>query len=859
MQKQTSQIRIRKPVFVLIILIILLLAIATPVLADYLGPDRVTTESHVETIDVGVWAKDADGSCTPTHNPPACIVCRWEGDPGSACGDAEYSYKTGSQSEVVTTRVVLPPATITGTLQNCTLQNGWCVTTPELFLNSKEPLSGYRIITIEGTLNGEVFACTDTSCNVPLNEGNNDFTYWAISSWGDSSTMGRFTQKVDTVSPNVGMDVIGSNGTNGWYVSQTTVTATGIDSTSGLYETLLSVDNGAWQPSAVLNDGVYDIAVRAIDNAGNISNSSATISVDTTTPSLNVSLNGTPGKNGWYISKAKVSAMASDETSGIAFLEFSADGGAYQNYSSPISFSDGHHTYQFRATDTAGNVTESSLQEVFVDTTFPAISLTEELSLGDIFYYDVQDNGSELATIRVVIEDEDERFPKVTWQEPLSGEKFKDEILWDGKFKDGAQAPAGTYYVTIKATDLAGNESIKAGAIKVELFSFLQSIPKFTPPTSQPDSEVIPSASQNPSTIPVRTGFGGTTTQSTETTSQSLLLSAGISSSSPSTSSPSNVLWGGAALAVIGTATAYALEEKRKRKEAEAEQLRQAEAKAEKLNAAEAARKTQEWKDGQNILNKLIETAQAQGASEKEIAELKTKAATQGLGAAIDSGKNLAQTLAEQNALKQQAYEDFRRGEWDGDQDIVDAWNARQTAAALAEQQAGLAAYYDARKAGEVEAIASAASSGVRESWWANAWNEYVASPIQNNWNNVVSFVEHKIYQPYIQPNFNPKNIAATLLTVALGYNGIQWVNNVISNPDIFLPARTQTELLVEELRINHPPAPENNTLTYLVTHPYDVFSTGSDVLNTYASIGASYADTIWQQNPFVQIQIEFA
>ena len=105
--------------------------------------------------------------------------------------------------------------------------------------------------------------------------------------------------------------------------------------------------------------------------------------------------------------------------------------------------------------------------------------------------------------------------------------------------------------------------------------------------------------------------------------------------------------------------------------------------------------------EGQNILNALIEEALAQGASEDEIANLKIQAATQGLGVAIDSGVNLTQTLAEQNAIRQQAYEDFRRGEWDGDQDIVDAWNAQQAALKLAEQQAGLTAYYEGMKAAE--------------------------------------------------------------------------------------------------------------------------------------------------------------
>ena len=48
------------------------------------------------------------------------------------------------------------------------------------------------------------------------------------------------------------------------------------------------------------------------------------------------------------------------------------------------------------------------------------------------------------------------------------------------------------------------------------------------------------------------------------------------------------------------------------------------------------ARKAQEWQDGQNILNALIAEALAQGANADEVIDLKTQAATQGLGVAID-------------------------------------------------------------------------------------------------------------------------------------------------------------------------------------------------------------------------------
>ncbi len=459
------------------VVMLVVLSIATPVLADYLGPNRVATQTvsscqivlneckYVAAKDTWKYKSTDNWSCANESKP-------WQDYPSNSrsCNASNDGYQYWSREEndqqVITT---YPPATISGSLQNCTLQNGWCVTSPQLSLSGNEPLSGYNILAIEGTLNGQTFACSggEANCSVPLNEGDNSFSYWALSSWGDSSTMGTSNARVDTVSPDVGLDINGSSGANGWYVSPVTLTPTGSDSVSGLAGAFLSVDNGAWQSSATLNEGVYDIAVTASDNAGNVSNSSTTISIDTTTPSINVSINGTAGKNGWYRSGIQISALASDATSGVGTLEVAADGSTYQSYTSSIPFSDGHHTIQFKATDNAGNVTETSVQDFYVDTIAPDIDLPTSWELGKNVPYGVQDRGSGLAALRLVIEDEDERYAKVAWNQAVSGASYSQDIDWNGEFKDKTVAPAGTYLVWIKASDNAGNERIKLGKVIV--------------------------------------------------------------------------------------------------------------------------------------------------------------------------------------------------------------------------------------------------------------------------------------------------------------------------------------------------------------------------------------------------------
>jgi len=692
MQGKSDLIHIKRKTVLYFVIFLIVLAIATPALADYLGPNRTVTETtsvckvvlyecqYVASKDQWKYKRVDDWSCS-NEGKPWQGYDNYSGDCGLFSKDRTQWGKEETLQTVTTTH---PEATITSTLQGCNLSNGWCNTATELSLDGNESLSGYNILAIEGVLNGQTFACSGSNCNVPLHEGDNAFTFWALSSWGDSSIMGTASAKVDTISPNVGLDVSGSNGTNNWYVSPTAITATGSDSTSGLSSTLLSVNGGVWESSAILNEGVHNISVQAEDNAGNISNSSTTISVDTTTPSINVSLHGTTGSNGWYISNMEVTATANDTTSGIGTLEASWDGNAYANYTSPIIFSDGHHTLLFKATDNAGNETETPFQDFYIDTLVPAVDLPTEWEVNETITYKVQDDGSGLSTLRVVVEDEDERFAKVAWDEIVSGTKFTGEITWDGKFKDGTVAPPGEYLVWIKVTDTAGNERISLGRVIVpqpnSLFGLFQPGKSSTafpvPPADLSDPEVLSPTTTNPNLT-----FGGSTTGAKETTHQSLLLSSGTASAStttnsnPSTSSGQGVLWGATAAALIGWATATALDEQKKRRQQEEAQAAQVRAEVDAFNAAQEAKRiaeTQQWKinswlEGQAMLNGYIKELEKLDSEKKKIEELNKQAAEEGLEAAIKSAGEQYQSLyiakRVQEATRQHALEEFRRGE----------------------------------------------------------------------------------------------------------------------------------------------------------------------------------------------------
>ena len=402
MQNQSGLIRIKRKTIVYFVLVILILGIATPALADYLGPNRVVTESttvckvilyecrYVPAKDEWRYKRVDNWSC-PSESDP------WEdtsSEPSSqGCSAAtegdQYWAKEQTGEEVTTT---YPSATITGSLQSCTLQNGWCTTTPRLSLNGGEPVSGYRIIAIEGSLNGQTFACANSTCSVPLNEGNNNFTYWALSSWGDSSTMGTLNAKVDSQLPNITGTFSGTSGANGWYLSPVAFNGTASDTTSGLASFTCSLDGialGSCNSITINSEGSHTLVLNARDNAGNKRTLTQNTSLDTQDPILTASLSGTLGSNNWY-TKATVNASASDPSpgSGLSTFEYNFDNDSWKTFplSGELTLPDGKHSIDVVASDNAGR-TVSSSKSFWLDSIPPSATVNPTGTLGQNDWY----------------------------------------------------------------------------------------------------------------------------------------------------------------------------------------------------------------------------------------------------------------------------------------------------------------------------------------------------------------------------------------------------------------------------------------------------------------------------------------
>ena len=110
-----------------------------------------------------------------------------------------------------------------------------------------------------------------------------------------------------------------------------------------------------------LADGAHSFELRALDatdsNAG--TGGAVTFRVDNGAPVLSAAGQGAPGS--WQPGPVRVTLGARDELSGVAYLEWSLDGGAAHRAGADSAevdvAGDGSHTISFRARDAAGNLT----------------------------------------------------------------------------------------------------------------------------------------------------------------------------------------------------------------------------------------------------------------------------------------------------------------------------------------------------------------------------------------------------------------------------------------------------------------------------------------------------------------------
>ncbi len=323
------------------------------------------------------WHQIDDWSCSNESKP-------WQSYPelvGQACDPGSNGNLAWSRNDT-SSSVTYEPVSVSHSL-TCGLPGNadWCRGGLTLSLSASEPIPGQVVRYFEsaaGVLCDPADAASVT-CSTPLGlEGEQAASFWAVSSYGDTSLMRSYSWKLDASPPANTSSSPAPNGANGWYVADLNISLSGTDATSGIDPGRFryQLNGGAWQNGTSLSltsDGVHTVNTEAYDIAGNLAARTVTIRLDKTPPTVSPASAGSL-QNGWYNTPVSSQANASDATSGIASVEYQLNGGAWQPGESVTVASDGTHQVTFRAADQAGHVTQGNPISFSIDRTPPVVT-----------------------------------------------------------------------------------------------------------------------------------------------------------------------------------------------------------------------------------------------------------------------------------------------------------------------------------------------------------------------------------------------------------------------------------------------------------------------------------------------------
>lgn len=212
-----------------------------------------------------------------------------------------------------------------------------------------------------------------------------------VGNWENPYSLDTIT--IDTTPPTTSIDIDGTSGTNGWHLTDVTVTLTAYDAGTGIQYTRYKLNGGGWQDYlgqfVVNGDGIFTLEYYSVDNVDHVeTTNSVDIKIDAADPSTMESNSGTLGLNGWWTSNVTVTLSATDLMSGIKETTYSIDGGAYQSYIGPFLVSgDWTHSISFYSTDFAGNSETLNLLEIKIDAMAPNTIATPSGTIGSTNWY----------------------------------------------------------------------------------------------------------------------------------------------------------------------------------------------------------------------------------------------------------------------------------------------------------------------------------------------------------------------------------------------------------------------------------------------------------------------------------------
>lgn len=347
---------------------------------------------------------------------------------------------------------------------NCTTPGNadWCRDGLNLSLTASEPIPGHVVRYFEtsaGMLCDPADAVSVT-CTTPVTlEGTQSGSFWAVSSYGDTSLMRSYSWKLDAIAPVNTSSVTAPDGAHGWHTTDVIVLLSGADTTSGIDPASFryQLNNGDWHDGAnltVAGDGVHTVHTEVRDMAGNVGTRAITISLDKTPPVISHILPNPDGLNGWFVTHPIIPLAALDDLSGLepGSLRYRLNSLDWTVSESAPLLEDGYYIVEVEARDLAGN-TGSMAFEVRVDTTAPTLDVTVTSDAS-------QQNGwyGNPVTATALASDATSGLSVIEYQ--------VDATSWVSG--SSLTLEDGVYNLTMRASDGAGNQTETTRIIQVD-------------------------------------------------------------------------------------------------------------------------------------------------------------------------------------------------------------------------------------------------------------------------------------------------------------------------------------------------------------------------------------------------------
>jgi hypothetical protein len=281
------------------------------------------------------------------------------------------------------------PPTTTLALQGTAGDNGWFTSAVTLTFASTDTLSGLAAIrfSIDG---GAWVTATGT---VLATSGKHTVEYQAEDIAGNVEPTRTATIRIDSEPPGLPVRVLTSP--TGWSrfndFSATWESPLDTSGIAGAYYKVGAPPTGPQDGTFVTSTGVitgitvpgdgrYHFHIWLRDNAGNVDASRRlTVSnafwYDATPPTTTVTVTGTAGLNGWYISAVTVTLRVTDATSGVGATWWQLDGGQWTTGNDFTVDSEGPHEGAFFSVDVAGNGENVQRVPLRIDRRPPSVTI----------------------------------------------------------------------------------------------------------------------------------------------------------------------------------------------------------------------------------------------------------------------------------------------------------------------------------------------------------------------------------------------------------------------------------------------------------------------------------------------------